>query len=66
MSEDILVNIQFHGINQGTFTQMQVTLSDIAWEDLELMVRIFTNIGNSQRGNNIYHVHSRNNARINA
>lgn len=45
MSEDILVNIQFQGINQGTFTQIQVTPSDIAWEDLELMVRICIHYG---------------------
>jgi hypothetical protein len=41
MSEDIFVNIEFEGTNLGTISQIQVFPSNIAWEDLDLMVGIF-------------------------
>jgi len=41
MSEDIFVNLEFEKTTLGNINQIQVFPSNIAWEDLELMLKVY-------------------------
>lgn len=45
MDEDIVVNVDFKGVEDGISNSIQVVPVNIAWEDFELMVRTDIDIG---------------------